>query len=164
MSHCFSKSTACAWKLRQAKRRNLSNNQSCVNLGWCWSISVHFPTLWFLPVTVYLDTIHWLSTLAQEEGWSSEDRDIIQELSLLHMSSCIHSLSLPLSFCFWTKTKSEMKTTLQKEENPVLDHSQASIFQKHISKPPRALWVHMAAPQETWIHASHSATVTAISK
>lgn len=105
MSRCFSKSTAWAWMLRQAKSRNLSNNQSCVNPGWCWSISVRFPTLWFLPVTVYLDMIHWLSTLPQEKGWRRKDREIIQELSLLHVSSLIHSLNLPLSFCFRTKAK-----------------------------------------------------------
>lgn len=162
MSRCFSKSTAWVWMLRQAKSRNLSNNQSCVNPGWCWSISVHFPTLWFLPVTVYLDMIYWLSTLPQEKGWRSKDREIIQELSLLHVSPRIHSLSLPLSFCFRTKTKSEMKATPE-EENALLDHSRGSPFQKHISKLPEASWVHMAAPQETWIHAGHSAIVTAVS-
>lgn len=70
--------------------------------------------------------------------------------------------SLPLSFCFWTKPKNELKATLQKEENPVLDQWQANILQKYISKQLRASWVHMVTPQETWIHASHSTMATIV--
>lgn len=47
MSCCFSKSRAWAWKPRQVNSRNLSNNQSCVNFGWCCSISVYFPSVTF---------------------------------------------------------------------------------------------------------------------
>lgn len=87
----------------------------------------------------------------------SEDRDTIQELSLLNMSSCSHSAFLCLSVSH--PKQSEMKATPQ-EKNSVLDHSRATMFQKHILKP--ALWVNVAALQ-TWIHTGHSATVTAIS-
>ena len=162
MSRCFSKSTAWTWNLRQAESRNLSNNQPCVNLGWCWSISVHFPTVWFLPVTVYLDTIHfqlWLKRMGERA-----------RIGVLYNSYpfCIcHPVSTHLGYLclFVSEPKQEVSRRQLHRRKKTLFWTTHGLtyfrntFQNSLELQESTWLLHT----ETWICAGHSATVTAIS-